>query len=169
MTEITQIKNVNTGEIFFGKLDEELVGVKDYPYRKLTKNEASSYALSRLKTDKTKQLEIYYDSSKSKEEVVNVRGKKYKVVNDAKTRDLLLSKANILQLKIDEGLTTKKKAIFSFEISDGVSVDLTVDEIRKILFFLDDARQSKFNQQRDHKKNLQNLKTKKEIENYDIS
>lgn len=142
---------------------------------RLTDDEVSEYhsnqptneeILENQKNAKISQLNFYYDSEITKKTAINIKGDQYEVINDQKLRNLLLSKIDILEKKISKNLIEEKNAIFSFVINKTRSIDLNIEELREILFFLDESRQSKFEELQNHQKNIMDLSVAEEIEKY---
>lgn len=120
-----------------------------------------------------KQLKIgQLNFNKIKEAVVNIKGSNYLIINDGEIRSLLLTKIFILQERINTTPIVKREQpatpVIPFEINEEVTIDLTLAELKQILFFLDDDRQVKLTQYRNHQKNIKSLKSQKELEDYKI-
>lgn len=58
----TLIKDINTGNIFIGSIDKELVGQSDYPFVQLTDSETQLIELQRAKANKKEELENWKQS-----------------------------------------------------------------------------------------------------------
>ncbi|MDA9573347.1 hypothetical protein N9R48_00260 [Rickettsiales bacterium] len=117
---------------------------------------------------KMHDLKLHFDSDQIKKTTINIDDKAYQVTNSNKLRSLFLDKFLILQIKISDNLITKEEAIFSYENEDGAIIELSLDDLKTNILFLDESRQLQFREQQKHQKNIKALKTKQEVENYKI-
>ena len=125
--------------------------------------------------EEQKQLKIsQLNFKKVKEVTVNIRGADYQLINDGEIRSLLLSKIFILQDKINSGFYSPRKGYtvitpsIPFEINDETIIELTLEELKQILIFIDDKKQSELIKYQNNQRNIKNLKNQKEIEDYKI-
>lgn len=125
--------------------------------------------LEDLRETKIADLHSYYDSKEIKQTTVNIQGSNYQLINDQKLRSLLSDKINILERKLSKILIAQTDAIFSFKINEETKIDLNIEELQELLFFLDEDRQSRFMECQNHHQNIKNLTSKQEIENYKIN
>lgn len=125
--------------------------------------------LEGLRETKIADLHSYYDSKEIKQTIVNIQGSNYQLINDQKLRSLLSDKIDILERKLSKSLIAETEAIFSFKIDEKTKIDLNIEELQELLFFLDEDRQSRFMECQKHHQNIKNLTSKQEIENYKIN
>lgn len=130
--------------------------------------ESDDKIIEQKKKDKFLQMDFLYDSDTIKKTAITIREKEYQLINDHRLRNLLFTKIAILQKKLDRNIVSQQDAIFSFVINEEIKIDLNIEELWEVLFFLDEDRQSKFQQCFDHKENIKALSSKKEIEEYKI-
>jgi len=117
---------------------------------------------------KLQELEAYYHSDEVKKVNIMVRDKNYEFLNDSSFRNLLLNKIVVLNQKVKSELINDKEALFSCQILRNQTLDLTLQEMEKILFFLDEKRQAQFCNKQIHSNKILNLSNESEIRKYDF-
>lgn len=117
---------------------------------------------------KLQELEAYYHSDEVKNVNVIVRDKNYDFLNNSSFRNLLLSKIVVLNQKVKSELINDKEVLFSCQLSRNQTLNLTLQEMEKILFFLDEKRQAQFSNKQIHTNKILSLVSESEIRNYDF-
>ena len=117
---------------------------------------------------KLQELEAYYHSDEVKNVNVIVRDKNYDFLNNSSFRNLLLSKIVVLNQKVKSELINDKEVLFSCQLSRNHTLNLTLQEMEKILFFLDEKRQAQFSNKQIHTNKILSLVSESEIRNYNF-
>jgi len=140
----------------------------------LTQNTSSQNSLEAKpsiedeRSAKLQELEAYYYSDEVKKVNIVVRDKNYESLNDSSFRNLLLNKIVVLNQKIKSELIDNKEVLFSCQLPRNQTLDLTLQEMEKILFFLDEKRQDQFRNKQIHANNILNLSNESDIRKYDF-
>lgn len=152
-------KNINGQEVEL--TDEEL---QEHYQNQPTEE----YQLEVAKQARISLLEQYFHSPEVTNIKININNAEHKIINNAKTRDLFLTKLEVLQNQIASGLITEAEANFSFQ-NDGEVIDMNLPQIKQTLFFLDQKRRSQFYNKEAHKISILSLAQKESIENYNFA
>lgn len=151
-------KNINGQEVEL--TDEEL---QEHYQNQPT----AEYYLEVAKRSKLSELERYFHCEEVTKIKININSSEHQVINNAKTRDLFLTKLTVLQNQIASNLITEDQANFSFQ-NDGEVIDMSLPQIKQTLFFLDQKRRSQFYNKEAHKISILSLAQKESVENYNL-
>lgn len=155
-------------EKIYKNIDGEQIELNEIELQEFYKNQVTAeQKLEIAKQMKISLLEQYFHSDEVIKIKVSINNSEHQVINNAKTRDLFLTKMIMLQNQIVSGLITEDEATFSFQ-NDGEIIDMNLPQIKQTLFFLDQKRRSQFYNKETHKINILALAQKENVETYNF-
>ena len=158
---------INDNKITFYPVSNVMVQEWLSKKKKISPYKAPS--IDRARELKINQLVDFYNSENFRRTEIEINNNNYVIINTSKLRNLFLRKILTLENQINNGDILPNEAKFSYVISDFVTEDLSLEDLKKLLILLEDTRQQQFYKKELHKKAISALQTEVEIESYDLN